>query len=511
MDPRVEIAQGRIAGSREGGVLVFRGIPYARAPQGELRLRAPLPPEPWSGVREAKTFGASAPQTPGRLAALLGSPAEDFAEDCLYLNVWTPAADAARRPVLVWLHGGAFTTGSGSQPIYDGARLARRGDVVVVTINYRLGALGFLHLPALEREAQEASANPGLLDQIAALAWVQENIAAFGGDPASTTVFGESAGAMSVGTLLGTPRAQGLFARAILQSGAASNVYDREDGLRVAETFMKELGLAADDLAGLRAQPLAAVLAAQDRASAQLLGVVRQLPFQPVVDGDVLPRPPLEAIAGGLSRDVALLIGTNLEEQKLYSPADPKAQLLDDEGLLRRCRRTLPEPGPDGRPRGEHAIQHYRAARDGLLEVSPRELWYAIETDRWFRVPATRLAEQHAAHQPATWAYLFTWKSPALGGMLGSCHALEIPFVFGCVDDRLVQRFVGDHPAVQGISRRMQDAWLAFARSGDPGHAELDPWPRYDAKLRATMLLGEECRVEHAPFETERAFWDETG
>ncbi len=511
MDPRVEIATGRVAGSSEDGVLVFRGIPYARAPQGDLRLRAPISPEPWAGVREAKSFGASAPQTPGRLAALLGSPTEAFAEDCLYLNVWTPGTDAARRPVLVWLHGGAFTTGSGSQPLYDGARLARRGDVVVVTINYRLGALGFLHLPALEHEAQGASANPGLLDQIAALRWVRENIATFGGDPANTTVFGESAGAMSVGTLLGTPRAQGLFARAILQSGAASNVYDREDAQRVAETFMKELGLAADDLAGLRAKPLAAVLAAQDRAAAQLLGVVSQLPFQPVVDGDVLPRRPLEAIAGGLSRDVSLLIGTNLEEQKLYSPTDPKAQLLDAEGLLRRCRRTLPEPGADGLARGEHAVRHYRAAREGRHDVSPRELWYAIETDRWFRVPATRLAERHAAHQPATWSYLFTWKSPALGGMLGSCHALEIPFVFGCVDDRLVQRFVGDHAAVPEISRRMQDAWLAFARSGDPSHPELAAWPRYDAKTRSTMLFGEECRVEHAPFESERAFWDEAG
>jgi para-nitrobenzyl esterase len=337
---------------------------------------------------------------------------------------------------------------------------------------------------------------------------VQENVAAFGGDPANVTLFGESAGAMSVGTLLGTPRARGLFVRAILQSGAASNVYDREDAQRVAETFMKELGLETDDLAGLRAQPLAAVLAAQERAAQQLLGVVRQLPFQPVVDGDVLPVRPLEAIAGGLSRDVAVLIGTNLEEQKLYSPTDPKAQTLDVEGLLRRCRRTLPEPGPDGRPRGERAVELYRAAREGRLDVSPRELWYAIETDRWFRVPATRLAERQSALEAATWSYLFTWKSPALGGMLGSCHALEIPFVFGCVDDRMVQRFVGEHPAAAALSRRMQDAWLAFARSGEPGHAELEAWPRYDAKQRATMVFGEECRVELAPFETERAFWD---
>jgi para-nitrobenzyl esterase len=508
MDPQVEIASGRIQGSREDGVLVFRGIPYARPPQGALRLRAPQPPLPWAGVRETRSFGPAAPQNPGRLAALLGNPTEAISEDSLLLNVWTPALDGARRPVLVWLHGGGFTTGSGSQPIYRGAGLAERGDVVVVTVNYRLGALGYLHLPALARDAEGHSANFGLLDQLAALGWVKENIAAFGGDPALVTIFGESAGAMSVGTLLGTPRARGLFARAILQSGAASNVYQPEDAIRVSEAFMKELGLAPDDVDGLRAAPLEAVLAAQERAVSQLLGVIPALPFQPVVDGDVLPRPPLDAIADGLARDVSVLIGTNLEEQKLYSPTDPKAHSLDEEGLLRRCRRTQPQPGLDGRPRGEHAVRHYRAAREGRHDVSPRELWFAIETDRWFRIPATRLAEAQAAHQPATYAYLFTWKSPALNGMLGSCHALEIPFVFGCVGDRMVQRFTGDHPAVPVISQRMQDAWLAFARSGDPAHPELGAWPRYDAARRATMVFGEECRVEHAPFEAERAFWD---
>jgi para-nitrobenzyl esterase len=507
MQPQVGTEQGRIAGTREGEVLVFRGIPYAKPPVGPLRLGAPLAPEPWTGVRPAQRFSAAAPQNPGRLAALLGAPTETFAEDCLYLNVWTPAADGARRPVLVWLHGGSFTTGSGSQPIYDGARLAARGDVVVVTVNYRLGALGFLCLPGLE--AEDGATNCGLLDQLEALAWVQRNIAAFGGDPRNVTLFGESAGAMSAGTLLGSPRARGLFARAILQSGAAANVYDREDGLRIAETFMKELGLAADDLAGLRARPLEAVLAAQERAAAQLLGLVRQLPFQPVLGDDVLPRPPLAAIEEGIARDVTLLIGTNLEEQKLYAPTDPKAHQLDAAGLLRRCRRALPEPFPDGRPRGEHAIERYRTAREGRYDVSPRELWYAIETDRWFRVPATRLAERHAGSQPASYAYLFTWRSPALGGMLGSCHALEIPFVFGCVEDRLVQRFVGEDPAAAALSRRMQDAWIAFARGGDPATPELGAWPRYEAGRRATMLLGGECGVEDAPFERERAFWDE--
>ena len=256
MGPEVETRSGRIRGGTAPGLHVFRGVPYARAPVGARRLRPPEPPEPWGGVRETQGAAPAAPQSPGLVARLLGAGVDRCSEDCLYLNVWTPAADAARRPVWVWLHGGGFTTGSGSMSIYDGSHLARRGDVVVVTLNYRLGALGYLALSAAAEEEGGSLGNLGLRDQIEALRWVRDHIALFGGDPGNVTIFGESAGAMSVATLLAVPAAQGLFTRAVLQSGAGDNVHDRDIAERVAETFMKEMGLAPADLTALRGAPV---------------------------------------------------------------------------------------------------------------------------------------------------------------------------------------------------------------------------------------------------------------
>ena len=324
---------GRIRGRDEEGIRVFRGVPYARAPAGARRLRPPEPPEPWSGVREALRAADVAPQNRGAVQAMLGADSQRSSEDCLALDLWTPGLDAGRRPVLVWLHGGGFTTGSGSLGVYDGRRLARRGDAVVVTLNYRLGALGYLALPALAREEGGALGNLGLLDQVAALRWVREHVAHFGGDPENVTLFGESAGAMSAATLLATPAARGLFRRVVLQSGAARHVHDREDGLRVAETFMKELALDADDVAGLRAAPVAALLAAQERCLAALAGVVRTVAFQPVVDGEVLPRQPLAAVREGSAAAVPMLIGTNRDEWKLFGLNDRRAKTLDEAGL----------------------------------------------------------------------------------------------------------------------------------------------------------------------------------
>ncbi|HET6303159.1 MAG TPA: carboxylesterase family protein, partial [Myxococcota bacterium] len=319
MNPVVETSVGRIEGLAEPGVQVFRGIPFAAPPVGALRFRAPQAPEPWTGVREATRFGPPAPQAPSPVMRMLGGHDElRWSEECLTLNVWTPAADRGRRPVLVWIHGGAFTTGSGGFPIYDGSSLARRGDVVVVTINYRLGALGFLALPAFEQEEGNVVGNFGLLDQMRALEWVRENAESFGGDPGNVTVFGESAGAMSLGALLGAPAACGLFRAAILQSGAAHNVSDAEQGERVAHVFAKELGVDPSDLRRLREAPAAAILEAQVRSVNALWGQVRGLAFQPVLDGRTLPRPPLDVVREGGARGVDLLVGTNLEEYKLY-------------------------------------------------------------------------------------------------------------------------------------------------------------------------------------------------
>jgi para-nitrobenzyl esterase len=519
MSEIVETSLGRVRGVLERGVRVFRGIPYGAPVSGEGRWRAPRAAEPWAGVRDAAQPGPAAPQAAGPTLALLGLLPEATAEDCLCLNVWAPADAAVQRPVLVWLHGGGFTSGSGALPVYDGAALARAGGAVVVTANYRLGALGFLYLGELAAREGGAPANFGLLDQIAALAWVRENAAAFGGDPRRVTLFGQSAGAMCAAALLAAPRARGLASRAILQSGAASNVHPTARAERVAAVFFEELGIAPADgrrlRAGiapadgrrLRAAPLGAVLVAQARAAERLRRELEQPAFQPCVDGELLPRPPLEAFAAGEAAGVPLLVGTNLDEWKFYGLGDPKARALDEAGLLRRFARGLPGADPAGRPWAERVVEAYRAARAGRASVAPPELWFAVQSDRWFRHPAMRLAELHAAFAPA-WAYLFDWASPAFGGALGSCHTLEVPFVFGGDPGPRLRPLVGEGPEARALEARMQRAWLAFAHGEAPGGGPLGPWPAYERGLRATMRLGRRCGVEHAPLEAERAFWD---
>jgi para-nitrobenzyl esterase len=505
----VETGCGRVEGVEEGGVEVFRGIPYAASAAGAGRWRPPAPREPWSGVRDARRPGPMAPQAPGMISKLLGDSGLAMDEDCLSLDVWTPSADAARRPVLVWIHGGSFNTGSGSLAVYDGGALARRGDVVVVTFNYRLGALGFLPLPELAREEGGAPGNFGLLDQIAALEWVRANIAGFGGDPGQVTLFGQSAGAMCAATLVGTPRARGLFHRVILQSGAAQSVHAPETAERVSAAFLAELGVRAGDTAALRALPVGALLEAQGRTLERLRPEIGELAFQPSVDGALLPEQPLEAIRAGAAAGLPLLIGTTRDEWKFYGLGDPKAAQLDEEGLLRRFRRGLPGVDASGNSLAERVVETYRAARAGRAGVAPTDLWFAIQTDRWFRHAAMRLAEVHAAHEPATWAYLFTWDSPGLEGRLGACHALDIPFVFGAAGNPSLRWLIGDDPGAGILAERVQDAWLAFARHGEPGHPGLPQWPVYDGDRRATMLLGDSCAVAEAPHEAERAFWDQ--
>jgi para-nitrobenzyl esterase len=497
----VETRKGRLEGAREGGVFVFRGIPYARPPVGALRFRPPEPSQPWSGVRDATRFGPSAPQRPMQLAFLPGFDVGPQDEDCLYLNVTTPGLDGARRPVLVWIHGGAFTIGSGSQSLYDASRLAARGDVVVVTINYRLGALGFLELSELLGEEFSGSGNLGLLDQIAALRWVRDEIAAFGGDPENVTIFGESAGGMSVGTLLGTPSAQGLFRRAIPQSGAAHNAHGPAVAREVAERMLAALGIPRGEAWRLREVPVARILEAQDKVAMEAMGRIALLPFQPVVDRDVLPESPLEAIRRGVARDVEVLAGATRDEWNLFGLMDPTLARMDEAALVRRLERHV---GDRARP----LVDAYRAARAGRVPTDARALFLAIESDRVFRIPAVRLAEAQAAHQPRTYKYLFTWESPLFGDALGACHGIDVPFVFGLVDAPGADRFIGTGEGVRALADRTMDAWLAFAAEGDPGHAELGDWPVYESSRRATMLLGPACAVEEDPFGDERRAWE---
>jgi para-nitrobenzyl esterase len=314
---------------------------------------------------------------------------------------------------------------------------------------------------------------------------------------------------MCAADLLAAPSARGLVQRAILQSGAARNVHPPEVALRVAAVFCAEAGVARGDAAALRRLPVDALLAAQERTHARLARELTDPPFEPVVDGALLPVAPAAALAAGAAADVPLLVGTNRDEWKYYGLGDPKARLLDEAGLLRRFRRALPGVDASGRPWSERVIEVYREARAGSASVHPRELWFAIQTDRWFRHPAATLAASQARHQPRTWAYLFTWSSPALGGALGSCHALELPFVFGCVDSARLRGVLGEGPERRALSQRIQDAWLAFARGDVPGAPGLPAWPAYEGERRSTMRLDVECGCVEAPGERELAFWDE--
>ena len=499
---------GRVVGKLSHRGLVFRGIPYAEPPVGPLRLRAPEPARAWTGTRDARHFGPSAPQAGVEnwlIRRFIGSASVGQSEDCLYLNIWTPALDGRRRPVMVFIHGGAFLMGSGSTLLYNGSRLAERGDVVVVTINYRLGALGGLDLRALLAGSESTSANLGLRDQIAALHWVRDNIAAFGGDPEAVTVFGESAGAMSIGSLLGTPAARGLFRRAILQSGAAHNVSTPEQARRVAELYLKLLGPHGESLAQLRAAPLDELLRAQRETTFQLALPLGGLAFQPCIDGDLLPESPLDAIERGSAAGVSVLAGTNKDEWKLFMLGDARARRMDEAALERRFARVLPAPT------AERAYESYRHAPHGRRSSEPRERWSAFQSDRIFHWPAARLLELQSRHSRETFAYSFTWSPPLLERQIGSCHGLELPFVFGTILEPWLRPWLGAMPGARKLSHRMQEAWLAFARTGQPGHAGVDFWPAYDTEKRQVMVLGRRCAAMPGYADSALRFFGEPG
>jgi para-nitrobenzyl esterase len=505
MSQIVETACGRVAGAEVGGILRFLGIPYAAPPLGSLRFRPPAPCCPWAGIRDASAYGPIALQPPPPLALLGAGSGLAQDESCLTLNVFTPRADAAHRPVLVWIHGGGFTMGSGAEPGYDGAPLARRGDVVVVTFNYRLGALGLATHPDFAGRG-EASGNWALLDQIAALRFVRENAARFGGDPENVTIFGESAGGVSVGLLLAAPEARGLFRRAIVQSGAPLPL-PRAQALEATGALLEALGLDARDAARLREIEATRLLAAQTRwAEVSARG---RLAVRPCVDGVVLPRPAIDAVAGGAADDVPLLVGTTRDEYKLFASLDPGLRGLDDAGLRARLARLL----PGGDAAAGVAIDVYRSARLARGEkADAREVWCALMTDRMVRAPLLRLAEAHAARGNPVFVYRFDWESPAEGGALGACHGLELAFVFGTLAPGTpAASFTGAGPDAELLSERMMDAWLAFARAGDPSTPALGVWPRWGAPERETLLFDRECRLARAPQEAERACADSLG
>ena len=510
MPPVVHTRYGPIQGRTEDDLHVFRGVPYAAPPVGELRFRAPRPPESWDGVRETTEFGASSIQTYAPGIELLAFDEAPTDEDCLTLNVWTPGLDDAKRPVMFWIHGGAYSAGTGGTPLYDGQHLARRGDVVVVTINYRLGALGFLYADALADSDEPGSGNYGTRDQIAALSWVRDHISAFGGDPDNITIFGESAGGMSVGTLLATPDAEGLFQRAIPQSGAGHHALPRDFAEEIGRRFCAVLEVAPDDAAALRSIPVQDILDAQnaillDPQTPELLGRFG-MPFSPSVDGRLLETLPIEAVRGGRSRDVDLLCGTTVDEWTLLRIMMFGVAETDEP----QARAQFTRYAHGDSDAGDALYDHYRDTRTRRgAAVDPLSILDAVMTDYVFRIPSDHLLDAHSGQNGAgrTYAYLFDQQSPAMDGALRACHGIDLPYVFGTGDS--VREFIGDDPQTDQLSRFVMDAWLSFARHGNPSTSALPGWPQYRADQRYTMVFGPDVKTIREDREAERAVWSQ--
>ena len=497
---------GDLRGTIDRGVTVFRGVPYARPPIGPLRFAPPQPPEAWTGARDATAFGPPAMQVAN---VVTGGQAMGLApsEDCLTLNIWTPAIDDGRRPVMVWLHGGGNVFGTGSSPTQQGAILVRRGDVVVVTINFHLGVFGYLRGIDLCGDALPSDGNAGLLDQRAALGWVRGEIAAFGGDPENVTVVGQSTGANGIVAMMAMPRPHELFGKVILQSGTGNaGLVQPSAANQVMKEILADLALAPHEAGRMRELPADQLLETQERVTPRSRGGS----YRPVADGVEVPADPLAAIAAGSAASIRMLIGTNREEWSFFRRLEPEVGLLTYDGLLAR----LADPRRDvlGIERepfdSAEAVALYRRERAARGEsTTPQALWTAIMTDRRFRVPSMALAELHAARTPETYAYLFTWQSSGLDGKLGAAHAVEVPFVFGTLDEPAAQHLVPPGSPVGRLSEQMQDAWAAFARTGSPRTQGLPDWDPYSVPRRRTMLLGTTCGAVDAPYEAERRFW----
>jgi para-nitrobenzyl esterase len=486
----VKTEYGPVRGDTEAGVLVFRGVRFAAPPIGRLRFHPPAPPTSWTAVQPALDFAPACPQQVGT------DPTENnnsvMAEDCLAVNLWTPGVDHKNRPVMVFIHGGAFIEGSARNTWYDGASLAKRGDAVVVTLQYRLGALGFLELAEIAGDEFAQTGNLGILDQIAALRWIQRNVAQFGGNPNNVTIFGESVGATSVGILMVAPGARGLFHKAVLESNSAARVgNDLPRAKELARSFMKVAG--ANNVEDLQKLNFLQIRNAQEKLFETVFG---DSSFGPTWDGVVVPESPIKMIRSGRGASVPVLLGTNLDEIRFWSTIEHLPLETKPPTLLERQLAAIVGP------KAQEVIATYRKADSNYGDAVIH-----LETDLLFRMTSIRMAEAISDRQP-TYMYLFTYRSTSPVTNFDSAHSMELPFVFGVIDELDAIAFTGRDSHRQTLMEQMQEAWINFARTGDPNHPGLPKWPRYEANSRATMELGITSRAVNDPQSAQRAAWE---
>ncbi|MCE5291073.1 MAG: carboxylesterase/lipase family protein [Nocardiaceae bacterium] len=500
--PVVITEHGPVGGERAAGAVVFKSIPYAAPLEPSNRFLKPQPPEPWTAVKDCTKHRDIAPQMMGKLIPLDGEL--NPGPDCLWLNVWTPEIDDKRRPVMVWVHGGAYCLGTAAQGVYDGRHLAVTGDVVIVVLNFRIGALGFVDLSAFSTPDCEFVPNLGLHDILAGLRWVRDNIAAFGGDPDQVTIFGESAGGGCVTTLMVSPPAEGLFHRAIAQSSPASAVFGPERAELVARRFLAMLDVEPENARELCNLPLQTLAEAADTlaeefpaANPGVLGV------SPVVDGDIVPRYPIAAYQKGLSHRIPLIIGTNADEASLFKfiksqimPVTPEAVNTMLEGIAKEHPTFSPE-----------RIAEIVAAYPDMDRAKGA---MAISRDAGFRMPTIWLAEAHSRHSP-TFLYRFDYATPILkAARLGATHATELPYVFGNFGTVKFDPtfWLGGRQVADQIAGRIQRRWLAFARYGVPAALDASKhWAPYDERKRLTLLIDAVDTLVSDPDEELRKTW----
>jgi para-nitrobenzyl esterase len=487
--PVVETTAGKIRGEIIDKVYAFKGVPYGASTAGTGRFMPPAKPQPWTDIKETTHVGHRSPQQPGLLeipevAATSGQG--PMGEDCLVLNVWTNGLKGSRkRPVMVWLHGGGFASGSGDYSMYDGANMARKRDVVMVTVNHRLNVFGYLYLADIGGPKYADSSNSGHRDIVLALEWVRDNIANFGGDPSNVTIFGQSGGGGKVATLMAMPSAKGLFHRAICQSGASIKGVTRANGTRTAQALLTKLDLKPDQIDQLQNVPF-------DQLTEAIKGVGG---FGPVVDGKTLTHDPFDPGAPEESATIPLLIGTVEEEINFFAgtPLDP----IDDADLRKRVKQAA--RGADDAT-ADRLIAVYKKGRPGKSNV---EIYQIIASDAGFsgnvHIEANRKVAQGKA---PVYKYYFTWQSPVRDGKLRSYHTLEIPFVMENVDE--AKTMTGSGQDRYALSGKMSAAWSAFAHTGNPNAKGLPHWPAFTADRRATMIFNDDCKLVDDPFKEER-------